>query len=66
MTDDLATLIEAARKIKPTDAQREEHRRSFAYGNAAIENSLVTREMIDREADRLASETSHDRHSGSS
>jgi len=34
----------------PNEAQR----RSFAYGNAAIENPNVTREMVDQEADKMA------------
>lgn len=50
MTDALKELIEAAKKAKPTPEQREQQRRSFAYGNAAFENELITREMIDREA----------------
>ncbi len=54
MPEDIEKLIEAARLIPATPQQREEHRRSFAFGNAAIENALVTREMIDNEADKLA------------
>ncbi len=54
MAEDIEKLIEAARAIPATPEQREEHRRSFAFGNAAIENALVTREMIDSEADKLA------------
>lgn len=53
---DLTKLIEAAGKITPSDKQRDEHRRSFVFGNTAIENELITREMVDQEADRLAGE----------
>lgn len=56
MMEDIEKLIEAARTIPVTPQQREEHRRSFAFGNAAIENALVTRELIDREAEKLAIE----------
>ena len=56
MPRELAKLLEAVRKITPSLEQREEHRRSFAYGNTALENSLITREVIDIEADRLAQE----------
>ena len=49
-------LIEATKAIKPTAEQREEQRRSFAYGNTAFENSLITREMVDHQADLLAKE----------
>lgn len=43
-------LIEDAKAIVPTPPQREAQRRSFAYGNAKIENERVTREMVDRAA----------------
>jgi hypothetical protein len=49
----LQELIEKARKIVPTPQEREEQRRSFAYGNTKIENPLITREMIDRAAEAL-------------
>jgi len=38
--------------MSPED--RETQRRSFAYGNAKIENEFVTREGIDRAAEQLA------------
>ena len=63
MTDALKTLLEAAKKVAPTPEQREEQRRSFAFGNTAFENSLITREMIDRQADQLARE-GHERPDG--
>jgi hypothetical protein len=56
MTNALKELMEAAKKAKPTPEQREQQRRSFAYGNAAFENELITREMIDREAEKLSRE----------
>jgi hypothetical protein len=56
MTDALKELIEAAKKVEPTPEHREQQRRSFAYGNAAFENELITREMIDREAEKLSRE----------
>ena len=49
-------LIAAARAVTPTAAEREEMRRSFAYGNTAIENDNITREMIDRAAEKLERE----------
>lgn len=54
MTENLEFLLEQAKKVKMTPAQQEEQRRSFAYGNTKIENDLITREMIDEAADRLA------------
>ena len=56
MTEELNKLIEVAKRVIPTAAQREEQRRSFAYGNTAFENSRITREMIDRQAEKLASD----------
>ena len=46
-------LIAAAKLHSFTEAEKEEHRRSFAYGNTKIENSRITRELIDREAENL-------------
>lgn len=56
MGRELEKLLEAAKRIPPSTQQREEQRRSFAYGNTAIENDLITREMIDAEAEQLARE----------
>ena len=56
MTDCLKKLLEAAKTAKPTPEHREEQRRSFVYGNTHFENELITREMVDREAERLAKE----------
>lgn len=61
MTDDLKYLIEAAKKAQPTAEHREQQRRSFAYGNGAFENELITREMIDREAEKLSREGDDER-----
>jgi hypothetical protein len=49
-------LIEAARSAAPSAQQQEEQRRSFAYGNTAFENSLITRQMIDEQAEAIARE----------
>ncbi len=35
-------------------AEKEAQRRSFAYGNAHIENDRVTREMVDRAAEKIS------------
>jgi hypothetical protein len=53
MTKHLENLLKAAKKVVPTPQEKEEQRRSFAYGNTKIENSRITREMVDREADAL-------------
>ena len=49
----LSQLVEMARAVRMNDAQREEQRRSFAYGNTAIENENITREMVDQAAERV-------------
>lgn len=54
MTEALKKLLEAAKTAKPTPEQREQQRRSFVYGNTHFENELITREMVDREAEKLA------------
>ncbi len=54
MSDELRILLASAPAPSPED--REEQRRSFAYGNAAMENEHVTRDMIDRAAGELAAE----------
>lgn len=54
MTDSLKKLLDAAKTAKPTPEHREQQRRSFVYGNTHFENELITREMVDREADKLA------------
>jgi len=53
MSKELEQLLEAAKAVPFTAEQKEEQRRSFAYGNTNIENPRITREMIDREAEAL-------------
>ncbi len=50
MQDDLTKLVEAARGVAMTSEQRERQRQSFAFGNANIENSFVTRDTVKRVA----------------
>jgi hypothetical protein len=54
MNRNLRDLLEAARNSVLTPEEKEQQRRSFAYGNTAIENPRITREMIDRAADVLS------------
>jgi hypothetical protein len=53
MTKHLQDLLEAAKKFVFTSEDKEQQRRSFAYGNTVIENPRITREMIDRAAEAL-------------
>lgn len=56
MTDTLEKLLEIAKTVRPTPEQLERQRRSFVYGNTRLENEMITREMVDREAEKLADE----------
>ncbi len=60
MTLSISKLVELAKNVRPTPEQREEQRRSFAYGNTRFENENITREMIDRQAEALKSDQSAD------
>lgn len=52
----LDELIEAARFYRPTAAERERQRRSFAHGNISMHNPDVTRAVVGRAADELERE----------
>jgi hypothetical protein len=53
MPKKLQELLDAAKRVVPTQQEKEEQRRSFAYGNTKIENPRITRETVDREAESL-------------
>lgn len=53
MAKNLDELTRRASLVRMTPAQQEQQRRSFAYGNAGIENDRITREMVDRQAEKL-------------
>jgi hypothetical protein len=57
MDQNISRLIEMARAVPVSPEDREEQRRSFAFGNTAFENSAITREMIDRAADNMPAAT---------
>jgi hypothetical protein len=50
---ELQQLLDAAKNLEITPEQKEEQRRSFAFGNANIENPRVTRETVNEEAEAL-------------
>ena len=56
MFEALKALLEAAKTAKPSPEHREQQRRSFAFGNTAFENKLITRELVDQQAEKLARE----------
>jgi hypothetical protein len=49
-------LLEKAKRIMMSEGEREEQRRSFAYGNANIENEAVTKHVIEEVANRMVRE----------
>jgi hypothetical protein len=53
MPTKLQELLDEAKKVVPTPQEKEEQRRSFAYGNTKIENPRITRAMVDQEAEAL-------------
>lgn len=53
MTDKLKDLFEKAKSVRVSPEEKEEQRRSFAYGNTNIENPRITRETVDQEAEKL-------------
>lgn len=53
MTDALKKLIDATRALDQSAREKEQQRRSFAYGNTKFENDRITREMVDRQAEFL-------------
>ena len=55
MSREIKELLQQATRVEMTSAQKEEQRRSFAYGNAKIENPRITQETVDKEAESLKS-----------
>jgi hypothetical protein len=53
MLEELKVLLEKIKSVKMTPEQREQQRRSFAYGNTRIENPLITRETVKEQAEAL-------------
>lgn len=51
MPQELEKLLNQAKRVKMSEADAEEQRRSFAYGNTHIENARITRKMVDEEAE---------------
>ncbi len=53
MSPELQALVDAARNRPFSPEEREAQRRSFAYGNAKIENDRITRAMVDEQDEVL-------------
>jgi hypothetical protein len=52
----LKRILDKVRGHTMTSREKEEQRRSFAYGNVALHNPEITHEDIDRAAEELAKE----------
>lgn len=55
----LSRLVELAKGVHMNDEQRNEQRNSFVYGNTKIENSKVTRELVDEISRTMPRITAH-------
>jgi hypothetical protein len=53
MTKEIEKLLVAAKRRPLGLEEKEEQRRSFAYGNTHIENDRITRQMVDQQAELL-------------
>ena len=53
MSEELNRLIEMARKVDMSEADKEQQRISFAYGNTKIENDDITWDTVKKAAEEL-------------
>ena len=58
MSRALDELLALAKGRKMTTEEKEKQRRSFAFGNTKIENSRITKETVDEQAEKLRQERS--------
>lgn len=56
-SDAVKELMRLARQVPVSKESYELQRRSFVFGNTALDNALITRELVDQEADRLSNQT---------
>lgn len=53
MSQELKKLTDLAKSVQVSGSEQEQQRRSFAYGNTKIENELITRALVDEQAEQL-------------
>jgi hypothetical protein len=53
MSDQLDKLLAMAKNVRMSPEDQEKQRRSFAYGNARIENQHITWDHIEKAADSV-------------
>lgn len=61
MSQNIEKLLDRAKRVQMTPAEREKQRRSFVYGNTKIENERITRELVDQVADALEADKARDK-----
>ncbi len=49
----LSQLVELAKTVKMSEAQKVQQRNSFVYGNTKIENDKITLELVESIAKRM-------------
>jgi len=54
MSNNIEKLLNESRRVTMTAGERDKQRLSFAYGTTKIENSNVTRAMVEDAAKKLA------------
>lgn len=55
-THELQKLLDAAKNCELSSSEKEDQRRSFAFGNTNIENPRITRDTVNQEAESLKEE----------
>ena len=53
MPDKMQKMVDSAKHVVMTEDEKEAQRRSFAYGNANLENDRVTHEVVAQAAKAL-------------
>ncbi|MBR0726772.1 hypothetical protein JQ587_34815 [Bradyrhizobium manausense] len=56
-SDAVKELMRLARLVPVSKESYELQRRSFVFGNTALDNALITRELVEQEADKLSNQT---------
>jgi len=57
MDKELIHLLDIAKSVVMSEEEKEIQRRSFAWGNVHFHNKMITRELVDRVAEELNSQS---------
>lgn len=61
MSKKLNELLELAKHVNMTEAQLEQQRISFAYGNTKFENERITKDTVTEAAEKLRTDAKNGR-----